>query len=118
MNIKLMSPAISVDDLSKIVSNKRVVVVHCWAEWNPNDYVLAEWLSSIQSKFAKRLTILSLNTSHESAWAFCREYQIVNLPALICFVGGTWYETMIGLRPEMELIAQFQEWSEIKTTHK
>jgi hypothetical protein len=43
-------------------------------------------------------------------WAFCRRFDVLNVPALVCFVDGTWHETAIGQLREPQLEARLQAW--------
>ena len=91
----------------------RDVIVHCWAEWNPDDGRCAERLAEA----ARARGVLHLCRSHDVAdpvwWDDVRDWGVVNLPAIVFFRNGSRVETVIGLRPVADLEDTLSRWADI-----
>jgi len=98
------------DNFQKIITGHHVVVVHFWADWNLIDRKMDLILKNLRPRFAEEIAFYSFDTMPEAGWVICRQCNILNLPALVCFINGQLHETLIGLRPQEELEAKFAAW--------
>ena len=103
--------AVSPEDFDRAVANRPVVVVHFWASWNGYDRTMDTWLQALRPQFGPRVALLSLDTGPEEAWGICRRYGLLNLPALVCFVGGRYHATRIGLGSRAEVEERLRAWA-------
>jgi hypothetical protein len=85
-----------------------VVILHYWAVWNWGDVDMDIRLALLRREYADRICFRSCDTDQEANQRFVAG--VGNLPALGCFVGGKWMQTLIGLRSEQHLRAAFDPW--------
>ena len=64
-------------------------------------------LDALRSEFEGRITFRSADVDDPGLASFCRECEVVNVPALGCFVKGRRVKTMVGSRPMNVLRAEF-----------
>ena len=85
------------------IVNHPVVVVHLWARWNGVDRQFASVLDAVRPEFEGRITFRSADVDDPGLATFCRECEVVNVPALGCFVDGRRVKTVVGSRPVKRL---------------
>jgi thioredoxin-like negative regulator of GroEL len=107
---KPQSKAIYADEISAITATRSLVLLHCWAHWNRHDCVFDTALQELQSRHKGQFALFSFDTTPEEGWERLRQWQVLNLPALVCFINGKWYETLLGAYPTSGLEAKLQEW--------
>ena len=93
-----------------IVEAHAVAVFHFWAEWNQYDTLMDEVLQDIVKVFQARVFVGSVDVADPANWERCRSLGILNLPALVSFVQGKHFQTLIGMRSRSELNAKIEEW--------
>ncbi|CEF48419.1 unnamed protein product [uncultured bacterium] len=99
--------ALTVADVTDLIPNHKVVVVHFWARWNGVDRQFASVLDAIRPQFESRITFRSADVDDPELASSCRECEVVNVPALGCFVDGRRVKTIVGSRPTSVLRAEF-----------
>ena len=90
---------LTVADVADLIPNHKVVVVHFWARWNGVDRQFASVLDAVRPEFEGRITFRSADVDDPELATFCRECEVVNVPALGCFVDGRRVKTIVGSRP-------------------
>ena len=103
------SPPVSAADLSAVLTGNPVVIIHFWAAWNGADRLFDPKLANVRAEFEGRIEFRSADVDDPDLVSFCRECEVVNVPALGCFVDGERVKTIIGAIPEDNLRAAF--WS-------
>jgi thioredoxin-like negative regulator of GroEL len=111
-NWKPTTEAVNTDSFQKVTAANQIVVIHFWADWNLIDRKMDSVLANLRPKFAGQIGFYAFDTTPEENWDICRQCNILNLPALVCFINGQLHETLIGLRPEEELEAKFAAWQQ------
>ena len=87
-----------------------ILVLHLWASWNAHDLVVDRVIQSFILEYEGRIEFLSFHVD--------LEYQDfnppiplpTNVPALACFLNGSWLETIIGVRTVSEWQARLEGW--------
>ena len=102
------SPPVSAADLSAVLTGNPVVIIHFWAAWNGVDRLFDPKLANVRAEFEGRIEFRSADVSDPDLVWFCRECEVVNVPALGCFVDGERVKTIIGAIPEDNLRAAFR----------
>jgi thioredoxin-like negative regulator of GroEL len=64
-------------------------------------------LDSVRQEFADSVAFRSVDVDDKEMADFCRECEVVNVPALGCFVDGRRVRTIIGLIPAKVLREHF-----------
>lgn len=91
------------DQFATVVAQHDVTVLHFWASWNLHDKSMDTVLAKIASEFKGRVFIGSVHADDPRYNEACRELKVLNLPALVTFVNGKHFETVIGLHSEDHL---------------
>ena len=104
------TPLIAAPTLSSELPAIPLAVVHFWAAWNNVDRQMDELIQAVRPRFQDRIAFFALETDAKSAHDLCRECKVINLPALVFFRDGKRIETLIGLRPEAELVETINRW--------
>src|SRR5688500_8206034 len=94
------SPPVTAADLPVVLAGNPVVVVHFWAAWNCVDRLFDPKLANVRGEFEGRIAFRSADVDDPDLASFCRECEVVNVPALGCFVVGKRVKTIIGSIPE------------------
>ena len=97
--------------LNDLLSRRSVVVVHFWAPWNGYDIVMDERLQALMPDYADRIALVSINFDNPHMVYLFRECNVLNLPALACFVEGRHSDTLIGMRSEEALAELLDKWA-------
>lgn len=79
----------------------QVLVLHYWAMWNVHDREMDQRLTALRDEYVGRICFRSCDVDRAENEAFIQG--IANIPALGCFIGGKWFKSVIGLRPEEEI---------------
>jgi hypothetical protein len=106
------SPAVAADGLPQVLAVRRVVVIHCWAEWNGYDKRLDATIASIRGRYEDSIAFYAMDIDLSENYAFCAQHGVLNVPALVCFINETWLETSIGNPDRPQLEVKLQEWCE------
>ena len=99
------------DSFEEAVSNHKLIVLHFWAGWNQYDRQIDAVLAEIESEYEGRVFFGSVDADHHGHWKRCREFGIVNLPAIASFANGKYIETIIGMRSKEVLSKKLKEWT-------
>ena len=94
-----LSPAITAAELPQALAAHSVVVAHFWAVWNGHDRRMDATIQAVRPHYADRIAFYAMDFDQESNWPLLRQYQIMSIPAIACFIHGTWLETSIGCVP-------------------
>jgi len=84
------------------------VIIHFWATWNGVDRQFDSKLAIVRAEFEGRIVFRSVDVDDPDLMSFCRESEVVNVPALGCFVSGQRVKTIIGSIPADKLRAEFR----------
>lgn len=102
------SAPVSAAELSAVLTGNPVVIIHFWATWNGVDRQFDPKLAIVRAEFEGRIVFRSVDVDDPDLMSFCRESEVVNVPALGCFVGGKRVKTIIGSIPADKLRAEFR----------
>src|SRR5215204_5382214 len=76
-----------------------VLVLHYWAIWDHRlDREMDGRLATLREEYAGRICFRSCDVDRAENQPFIQG--IANIPALGCFLGGQWHESLVGLRSE------------------
>ncbi len=107
MSVSASLPGLTRDDLTE----GGTLVVLVWAPWEAyHPSMSAELLCFIENHKSARFR--SLNIDEESYWETLREWNLVNVPALVLLRDGTHVETVHGVRTGDELTIILRGWLE------
>jgi thioredoxin-like negative regulator of GroEL len=101
------SPPVTGPEWASLLVAHPVVVAHFWATWNGVDRRFDPQFRPVREEFAGRIEFRSADVDDPTLHDVCRECEVVNVPALACFVRGRRVETVIGARSAQELRARF-----------
>jgi thioredoxin-like negative regulator of GroEL len=97
------APPIDPVAFEMIVATEPFVVLHFWAVWDAYDRHLDRALQPVRAEFADRVTFRSADVDQPDLVPVCRACDVVNVPALACFVHGQRECTLVGVRSTAEL---------------
>lgn len=104
------TPPVSAMTFSNVIKAHPVVVIHFWADWNGYDRKMDALLQELRPKYEAKITFFSFDTTPKENLGICHQYQIRQLPALVCFIEGVQHETLIGMRSKSDLETKFKTW--------
>ncbi len=84
------------DEFGEVIAGHNVPIFHSYASWNRYDVTMDRQLCEIADVYKDQIFIGSIDTDHEKNWERCKELRILNLPAIVTFVNGRHFETVIG----------------------
>ena len=108
-----LSPATTAEELPQAFAAHSVVVVHFWAIWNGHDRRMDATIQAVRPHYADRIAFYAMDVDLESNWPLLRQYRVMSIPAIACFIHGTWLETSVGALSIVQLYAKLQAWLEI-----
>jgi hypothetical protein len=85
-----------------------LLVLHYWAVWDRIDREMDERLAPLREDYAGRICFRSCDIDRPENQSFIKG--IANIPALGCFIRGTWYKSLVGLRSEADMRRVFDTW--------
>jgi len=110
-NWKPYTSPLPVENFSEIIARYPVVaVVHFWAVWDRLDRRLDAILQEVHPEFDGEITFFSVDVDDEANHQLCRHVNLLNIPALVCFLHGAWHETWIGVRSAEQHQEKFRQW--------
>lgn len=109
---------ITARNLPDLCSLYSVLVVHCGAIWNLIDINMDALLQELQKDYRQTVQFRTMNCDDERNWDFMDEANVINLPALICFINGTRRETLIGMHSQETFREKFEKWVKIMEAEK
>lgn len=95
-------------ELAAVLTSNAVVVIHFWATWNGVDREFDPKLARVRAEFEGRIEFRSADVDDPDLLSFCQESEVLNVPALGCFVGGRRIKTIIGSVSDDNLRAEFR----------
>ncbi|HZT44453.1 MAG TPA: thioredoxin family protein [Chthonomonadaceae bacterium] len=113
-----LSPAITAEELPQALARHPVVVVHIWAIWNGHDRRMDATIQAVRPEYADRIAFYALDVNLESNWPLLRQCHVLSIPAIACFIEGTWLENSIGVRSIEQMHANLQAWLEIASSRQ
>jgi hypothetical protein len=96
--------------IAAVLSEHSVVVLHCWAAWNPADKAMDRMLDELRPAYADRIHFRSFDADLPEHVDVCREWAFWNLPALVCFIRGRRVDMVVGCLPRERLIKRLDRW--------
>jgi hypothetical protein len=72
------------------------------------DREMDERIGSLREEYGNRILFRSCDVDRAENKPFIQG--IANIPALGCFIRGTWFKSLIGLRSPEELRSVFDDW--------
>jgi hypothetical protein len=96
--------------VESLALNCPVLVIHVWAEWNGYDPLMDTTLVTLRQRFESQVEFRSINFDLHEAWPLFEKWNVLNLPALVCYLNGIYRGTVIGVRDVSGLEARFQSW--------
>lgn len=95
------------DDFTETVLNSdKPVLVEYWAKWCGPCRALTPILTEIAAERADQLTVAKMDTDENPATG--RDQQIMAVPTMILYRGGTPVASVIGVRSKATLLAAFE----------
>lgn len=101
------TPPLAASDVPAVFSGCPALVVYFWAPWNGVDRLFSPVLDAVRPEFEGRIEFRSADLDEAGLAAFCEECEVVNVPALACYVGDRRVKTVVGSRTADELRAEF-----------
>jgi thioredoxin 1 len=95
------------DDFTETVLNSdKPVLVEYWAKWCGPCRALNPILKELAAERADVLTVAKMDTDENPTTA--RDQQVMAVPTMILYVGGTPVASVIGVRSKATLLAAFE----------
>src|SRR5579862_5233533 len=113
-----LSPAVTAAELPQVLTTHSVVVLHFWAVWDGNDRLMDAKIQAVRPHYADRIVFYAMDVDLESNWPLLQHCQLLNIPAIACFIHGSWLETSIGLRTIEQMHATLQGWLETASSRQ
>ena len=107
-----LSPAITAEELPQALAMNSVVVLHFWAIWDGNDRVMDATIQAVRPHYADRIAFYAMDLDQEINWPLLRQWRVLSIPAIACFIEGRWLESSIGLRTVEQMHSTLQAWLE------
>ena len=104
------TPLVTGPELPALWARHKVVVIHCGAAWNGQDKRVDDALQPLRREFAGQIAVYAMDFDPEINWDFLREFGLVSIPILLCFINGKLHETLSGARSENEMRETFRTW--------
>ena len=104
------------DEFGEVIAGPNVAVIYCYASWNRYDVTMDRMLCEIADAYTDHIFIGSIDTDDQENWERCKEFRILNLPAIVAFVNGQYFETVIGLLSKASLNSKLQKWLNVART--
>jgi thioredoxin 1 len=101
------SPSVTAAELPALLTEEPVVVIHFWAAWNGVERQFEPRFALLRREFEQRIAFRSADVDDPELQEFCRDSEVVNVPALGCFVRGRRIKTIVGARSDDELRLEF-----------
>lgn len=92
------------------VAAHSLVIVHFWAVWNHIDRPMDVSLQELIPLYSTQIQFRSFDMDLDQEGKIGLAYDVLNVPALGCFIEGRHHETSIGLRPTKELADLLAKW--------
>lgn len=105
------TPALTPEQVAAVVAAYPMVVIHAWGVWNHYDRTMDTRLQAARERLGKRIAFFSYDVDPPPAAELLRQWDVLNLPALICYVRGQHHETRMGLRTEPDLMDLLETWA-------
>jgi hypothetical protein len=106
------TPAVKASSLPHVLDENALVVVHFWAEWNGYDPVLDRAIQSLPQQAIQGIYFCSSNVDVPENADLCRACNVLNIPALGCFIYGEFHRCAIGCHDSDKLQVLLEEWRE------
>lgn len=91
----------------EVLTSDKPVLVDFWAEWCGPCKMVAPVLEEIADQHADKITIAKLNIDENPSTA--RDYQVMSIPTLILFKGGSPIKQIVGAKPKQALLRDLSD---------
>ena len=89
----------------QFVQSNRLAIVHFWASWNGDDFLMQRVLEGIPKIVLKEAAIGQLDVDPPAHQGLCRAHNVLNVPFLAFYRSGRLVRTFTG-RPASQVITQ------------
>lgn len=88
---------LNASELPDVLSNSRIVAIHCWASWSGYDHQLAQMMPEMIDRFGSMTHFYALDIEDASNAKLLTTWAILNVPAFVIFrdkkqVAAIWME--------------------------
>jgi thioredoxin 1 len=94
----------------EVVNSEKPVVVDFWAPWCGPCRVIGPILEEMAGTYGERVKFVKLNVDDNPVTA--SRYNVLSIPTVILYDGGTPAETVIGARPRSHYEGAWSRWLE------
>jgi thioredoxin 1 len=89
---------------SEVLKSAVPVLVDFWAPWCGPCRAVAPVVDQIAADYAGKLKVVKVNTDENEAVSI--QYQVMSIPTLILFKGGSAVERIVGALPKQALLSK------------
>jgi len=105
---KIVHPA-SKEEFSKLIKGKKPVLVDFSAEWCGPCQMMGPVLDQMSEEYEKIDQVVIAKVDIDALRDVALEYNVMSVPTFMIFKDGKPVETMVGMRPEEELVKKLDE---------
>lgn len=91
---------------STVIESEVPVLVDFWAQWCGPCTKLTPVLEELAGEYEGRLKIVKVDVDAERGLGAM--FQIMSIPSLILFKGGTKVDQIVGARPKADIVAKLE----------
>lgn len=91
-----------------LIAGDTPVLVDFWAEWCSPCRMIAPTVEKIAANHGGKITVAKLNVDENPDTAM--RYEVMSIPTLIVYQGGSERKRIVGARPEQAILAEIDEF--------
>ncbi|MBE9039387.1 thioredoxin [Oscillatoriales cyanobacterium LEGE 11467] len=84
-------------DIEKILSDRGLVVVDCWASWCGPCQVIRPLIDRLSQEYGDRIRVVKLDVEENKE--FVKKVGLRSIPAVLVFQDGKLMENIVGVAP-------------------